>query len=61
MEKTRTLPGRRAIRPSVEQQVSELQIVADRNDWEIVYRYIDHGISDAIGRLETAMNSAETP
>ncbi len=29
---------------SVERQISELEIVAARNDWEIVDRYIDHGI-----------------
>ena len=35
---------------SVERQISELEIVADRNDWEIVDRYIDHGISGSKGR-----------
>ena len=35
---------------SVERQISELEIVAARNDWEIVDRYIDHGISGAKGR-----------
>jgi len=35
---------------SVERQISELEVVADRNDWEIVDRYIDHGISGAKGR-----------
>ena len=35
---------------SVERQISELQIVADRNNWEIVDRYIDHGISGSRGR-----------
>ena len=35
---------------SVERQISELEIVADRNDWEIVDSYIDHGISGAKGR-----------
>ena len=35
---------------SVERQVSELEMVAARNDWEIVDRYIDHGISGAKGR-----------
>jgi len=35
---------------SVERQVSELEIVAARNDWEIVDRYIDHGISGSRGR-----------
>ena len=37
---------------SVERQISELEIVAARNDWEIVDRYIDHGISGAKGRDE---------
>ena len=35
---------------SVERQISELEIVAARNNWEIVDRYIDHGISGAKGR-----------
>ncbi len=35
---------------SVERQISELEIVAARNDWEIVDRYIDLGISGATGR-----------
>ena len=35
---------------SVERQISELEIVAARNDWEIVDRYIDRGISGARGR-----------
>ena len=35
---------------SVERQISELEIVAARNGWEIVDRYIDHGISGATGR-----------
>ena len=35
---------------SVERQISELETVATRNDWEIVDRYIDHGISGAKGR-----------
>ena len=35
---------------SVERQISELEIVAARNDWEIVDRYIDHGISGSKGR-----------
>jgi len=35
---------------SVERQISELEIVVDRNDWEIVDRYIDHGISGSKGR-----------
>ena len=35
---------------SVERQISELEVVAARNDWEIVDRYIDHGISGATGR-----------
>ena len=35
---------------SVERQISELEVVADRNDWEIVDRYIDHGISGSKGR-----------
>jgi len=35
---------------SVERQISELEIVAARNDWEIVDRFIDHGISGAKGR-----------
>ena len=35
---------------SVERQISELEIVAARNEWEIVDRYIDHGISGAKGR-----------
>ena len=35
---------------SVERQISELEIVAARNNWEIVDRYIDHGISGSIGR-----------
>ena len=35
---------------SVERQISETEIVATRNDWEIVDRYIDHGISGAKGR-----------
>ena len=37
---------------SVERQISELEIVAARNDWEIVERFIDHGISGAKGRDE---------
>ena len=35
---------------SVERQISELEVVAERNDWKIVDRYIDHGISGAKGR-----------
>jgi DNA invertase Pin-like site-specific DNA recombinase len=35
---------------SVERQISELEKVAARNDWEIVDRYIDHGVSGAKGR-----------
>ena len=35
---------------SVERQIAELEIVAARNDWEIVDRYIDHGISGAKSR-----------
>ena len=35
---------------SVERQISELEVVAGRNDWKIVDRYIDHGISGAAGR-----------
>ena len=35
---------------SVERQISELEIVASRNGWEIVDRYIDHGISGSKGR-----------
>ena len=35
---------------SVERQISELEIVAARNNWEIVDRFIDHGISGAKGR-----------
>ena len=35
---------------SVERQISELEIVAERNNWEIVDKYIDHGISGAKGR-----------
>ena len=35
---------------SVERQISELEIVVARNDWEIVDRYIDLGISGATGR-----------
>lgn len=37
---------------SVERQISELEIVAERNDWEIVDRYIDQDISGATGRDE---------
>ena len=35
---------------SVERQISELEIVATRNNWDIVDRYIDHGISGSKGR-----------
>ena len=35
---------------SVERQISELENVAARNNWEIVDRYIDHGISGAKSR-----------
>ena len=35
---------------SVERHISELEIAAFRNEWEIVDRYIDHGISGAKGR-----------
>ena len=35
---------------SVERQIRELTDVADRNNWEIVETYIDHGISGAKGR-----------
>jgi len=35
---------------SVERQIAELESVAVRNDWEIVDRYIDHGISGAKSR-----------
>ncbi len=37
---------------SVERQIAELEIVAARNDWEIVDRYIDHGISGSKGRQD---------
>jgi DNA invertase Pin-like site-specific DNA recombinase len=37
---------------SVERQITELEIVAARNDWEIVDRYIDHGISGSKGRQD---------
>ena len=37
---------------SVERQISELKIVADRNNWKIVDRFIDHGISGAKGRQD---------
>ena len=37
---------------SVERQISELEVVAARNDWEIVDRYIDHGISGSKGRQD---------
>ena len=37
---------------SVEWQITELEIVAARNDWEIVDRYIDHGISGSKGRQD---------
>ena len=40
------------ISQSVERQISELENVAARNDWEIVDRYIDHGISGATGRQQ---------
>jgi len=37
---------------SVERQISELETVATRNDWEIVDRYFDHGISGTKGRQD---------
>ena len=35
---------------SVDRQLTELTAVADRNGWEIVDQYIDHGISGSKGR-----------
>ena len=35
---------------SVERQLEELRLVAERNGWEIVDRYIDLGISGSTGR-----------
>ena len=35
---------------SVERQLEELGLVAERNGWEIVDRYIDLGISGSTGR-----------
>ena len=35
---------------SVERQLAELSVVADRNNWEIVDKYTDHGISGSKGR-----------
>ena len=35
---------------SVDRQLTELTAVADRNGWEIVDQYVDHGISGSKGR-----------
>lgn len=35
---------------TTENQLQELQAVADRNGWEVVTRFVDHGISGAKGR-----------
>ena len=35
---------------TTENQITELQRVAQRHDWEIVAKYVDNGISGAKGR-----------